>query len=118
MQRLKQFKKLRWLPQSVFEAWIAGETSEAALFERFVRGEVPLEPEGFRSEHTEHIFHPFWQAEQQDTRRTGGTGLGLSVTRHLARLLGGDVEVESVPGEGSRFTVTLPRETAENRGQG
>ena len=73
---------------------------------------------GIAPEHTEHIFHPFWQAEQQDTRRTGGTGLGLSVTRHLARLLGGDVEVESVPGEGSRFTVTLPRETAENRGQG
>jgi PAS domain S-box-containing protein len=63
---------------------------------------------GIAPEHLEHIFDPFWQVEQHQTRSTGGTGLGLSVTRHLARMLGGDVVVESVPGEGSRFTVTLP----------
>ena len=69
--------------------------------------------EGIAPEHTENIFEPFWQVEQRDTRRAGGTGLGLSVTRHLARLLGGDVNVESVPGEGSRFTVTLPGEAPD-----
>ena len=72
---------------------------------------------GIAPEHAMHIFEPFWQAEQLDTRRAGGTGLGLSVTRHLARLLGGDVDVESVPGEGSRFTVTLPKEApGDDRG--
>ena len=42
----------------------------------------------------ENVFEPFWQAEQTATRKTGGTGLGLSVTRKLARLLGGDVTDE------------------------
>ena len=53
-------------------------------------------------------FDPFSQVEQSHRRLTGGTGLGLSVTRHLARLLGGDVEVTSRLGEGSTFTVYLP----------
>jgi signal transduction histidine kinase/PAS domain-containing protein len=63
---------------------------------------------GIASNHLERVFDPFWQVEQAHTRHTGGTGLGLSVTRHLARLLGGDVEVTSRLGEGSTFTVYLP----------
>jgi PAS domain S-box-containing protein len=63
---------------------------------------------GVAPEHLDRIFDPFWQVEQPRTRRSGGTGLGLSVTRHLARLLGGDVYVTSQLGEGSRFTVRLP----------
>ena len=65
---------------------------------------------GIADEHRDRIFDAFWQVEQPSTRRVGGTGLGLSVTRRLARLLGGDVTVTSKVGEGSAFIVSLPLE--------
>ena len=63
---------------------------------------------GIAAENIEYVFEPFWQAEQTATRKTGGTGLGLSVTRKLARLLGGDVTVASRMGVGTTFLLTLP----------
>src|SRR5215210_7662797 len=63
---------------------------------------------GIATENFEDVFEPFWQAEQTATRKTGGTGLGLSVTRKLARLLGGDVTVVSRMGAGTTFLLTLP----------
>jgi len=63
---------------------------------------------GIAAENIEYVFEPFWQAEQTATRKTGGTGLGLSVTRKLARLLGGDVTVASRVGAGTTFLLTLP----------
>ena len=63
---------------------------------------------GIAAENIEDVFEPFWQAEQTATRKTGGTGLGLSVTRKLARLLGGDVTVASRMGAGTTFLLTLP----------
>jgi PAS domain S-box-containing protein len=63
---------------------------------------------GIDPAHLERIWEPFWQAEDPLVRRAGGTGLGLSVARRLAQLLGGDIEARSTPGEGSTFTVRLP----------
>jgi signal transduction histidine kinase len=76
---------------------------------------------GIAAENIEAVFEPFWQAEQTATRKTSGTGLGLSVTRKLARLLGGDVTVASKVGAGTTFLLTLPMkapagETVRRRG--
>jgi signal transduction histidine kinase/CHASE3 domain sensor protein len=67
---------------------------------------------GVAAENLERIFDPFWQVEQRSTRTVGGTGLGLSVSRTLARLVGGDIRVESELGKGSTFILTLPVERA------
>jgi signal transduction histidine kinase len=63
---------------------------------------------GIPQEQIDRIYDPFWQLERPNTRRVGGTGLGLSVSRRYTRLLRGDLDVDSEPGEGTRVTVSLP----------
>jgi signal transduction histidine kinase len=63
---------------------------------------------GIAAENLERIFDAFWQVQQKAARRVGGTGLGLHLSRRLARLLGGDITVESAPGRGSTFLLVLP----------
>ncbi|MEX2284152.1 MAG: PAS domain-containing sensor histidine kinase [Gemmatimonadota bacterium] len=63
---------------------------------------------GIALEHIDKIFVPFWQADPMMRARGGGTGLGLSVVQRLVKMLRGEVSVQSTPGKGSTFTVTLP----------
>jgi PAS domain S-box-containing protein len=58
------------------------------------------------------IFRPFTQLESGHTRRHGGSGLGLTISRHLARMMDGELTVESEPARGTRFTLWLPGEAA------
>lgn len=64
---------------------------------------------GISREDLTHVFDPFWQVDQNTTRRAGGSGLGLSVTKRLANLLGGNVSAESEPQKGSTFRIELPK---------
>lgn len=64
---------------------------------------------GIAPENHEKVFAAFTQADTSTTRRYGGTGLGLTITQRFCRMMGGDIALESAPGVGSRFTITLPR---------
>jgi len=64
---------------------------------------------GIAPDKLERIFQPFEQGESGYTRQHSGTGLGLTISRRLARLMGGELTVQSTPGEGSSFSLWLPR---------
>ena len=64
---------------------------------------------GIPAEHQARIFERFYRVDKARSRALGGTGLGLSIVRHLVQAMGGEIYVESEPGQGSTFRFTLPR---------
>jgi signal transduction histidine kinase len=68
---------------------------------------------GMTAEQQERLFQPFTQGDASTTRKYGGTGLGLSLTRRFCQMMGGDITLESKPEEGSTFTVSLPLKPQE-----
>ncbi|GIK18790.1 MAG: response regulator [Leptolyngbya sp. PLA2] len=73
---------------------------------------------GMAADQVERLFTPFVQADESMARRFGGSGLGLSISRALARLMHGDITVRSTLGEGSVFTLSIPVERAEGADPG
>lgn len=80
----------------------------AAAVEHMVQFVVRDTGIGIASEHLEDVFEPFWHAEERAAPDRGGIGIGLTVSRRLATMLGGSLRVASHVGSGSDFTLTLP----------
>ena len=88
-------------------------TRETAAGREVMRFEVSDSGIGMTPEQVDNLFEAFAQADASTTRKYGGTGLGLALSRHFCRRMGGDITVTSKPGKGSTFTMELPVEVAE-----
>jgi signal transduction histidine kinase/CheY-like chemotaxis protein len=114
-QRLEQILRnlisnaLKFTERGSVSFKVSGGSSGNVVFEVTDTG-IGISPDQFNM-----IFQPFRQADGTTNRKYGGTGLGLSISRELAALLGGDIALESTPGKGSTFRLTLPRKLSAAR---
>jgi signal transduction histidine kinase/ligand-binding sensor domain-containing protein/CheY-like chemotaxis protein/HPt (histidine-containing phosphotransfer) domain-containing protein len=90
------------------EVAVAAEVENAGAERALVRISVRDSGIGMDAATLQKIFQPFTQADESTSRRFGGSGLGLAICRELAELMGGRIAVESTPGAGSTFHVTVP----------
>ena len=88
------------------------ESSRVEVVALKIRTEVKInvldEGRGIESEHLPRLFERFYRTDRARSRQMGGTGLGLSIVKHIAEAHGGRVSVQSRPGKGSTFTLSLP----------
>ena len=88
------------------------ENGHVRLWVHYTHGQLQLRVQdtgiGIAPDKLTHIFDPFAQADASTTRRFGGTGLGTTISRQLAQLMGGNISVRSTLGEGTEFAVQLP----------
>jgi two-component system sensor histidine kinase SenX3 len=85
---------------------------EGSLGDRFVELSVVDHGVGIPQPHLDRVFERFYRVDEARSRDTGGTGLGLAIVRHVIHNHRGEVDVTSVEGKGSRFTLRLPRADA------
>jgi CheY-like chemotaxis protein len=86
---------------------LTGKVLEETASDYLLRFEVSDTGIGMTNEQQSRVFRAFEQADNSTTRKYGGTGLGLAITQRIAQLMGGEVGVESVPGQGSLFWLTV-----------
>jgi two-component system sensor histidine kinase SenX3 len=75
------------------------------------------EGSGIAQDEVDRIFERFYRVDPARARATGGTGLGLAIVKHVVASHGGEVRVRSVPGQGSTFTLLLPRHVPPHGGR-
>jgi signal transduction histidine kinase/DNA-binding response OmpR family regulator len=95
----------KFTEQGVIRLEVAHESGPGAGFYLFKVSDTGI---GMTTEQIGRLFMAFSQADASTTRKYGGSGLGLVITRHFCRMMGGDIEVTSEPGQGTTFTVRLP----------
>ena len=95
---------------------VGGVTVQAMALDGMLRLIVVDTGVGLSQAQQERLFQPFSQVDESATRRHGGAGLGLALSRQITKLMGGELTLESAPGRGSTFTCTVPAALVEPQG--